>query len=194
MDKTASQIATIVLEKLAKEKHKAGDKGSGTLGGNTTQFHAFKPEKLFSLKGKDTVLILNTGVGKGSEHLKNIGIYQRGKDQKIQYDSPMGEMTLEPNFMGSPKYTEVIGMHVYPEHRKKGYARQMMDAVKQLMPTQHFVATPDPFKDRAVSRDKLRTIYKSFGFQHVPTESNDNLFVTPLTHSKYLQLTQTPHG
>ena len=42
-----------------------------------------------------------------------------------------------------------------------------MREVHNVTPTMHILAKPDPYKDRSVSKKKLKKVYRSYGFKDV---------------------------
>lgn len=60
--------------------------------------------------------------------------------------------------------SEISGLWVSPNQRGKGLSKKLVQKALSTHPEDKFVVSPDPWKDKSVSKEDLRQVYKSFGF------------------------------
>lgn len=60
------------------------------------------------------------------------------------------------------------GLYVLPEYRSKGIATYLVRLVELNHSDEDLYIKPDPFKDKAVSRESLIEFYGRLGFEQIP--------------------------
>jgi len=154
------------------ELEKLGRSGTGTEGGEATAFRKFKITQGWNVSSSPSgkkLKLLESHDSKSntmSYSLHDAERYEKegARTSRVAYmaiSSPVGKSIKDA------RVVEIKGMYVDPDHRRKNLGKTLVAATRQLRPSAHFLAKPDPFKDRSVSRDDLEKVYSSYGFRKV---------------------------
>ena len=72
---------------------------------------------------------------------------------------------------------KLSNLFVPPEHRGHDYGRQVIKQAMARFPERDVVITPNPWRDKAVPREKLAAIYASLGFKKMAGTRYENLMI-----------------
>ena len=72
---------------------------------------------------------------------------------------------------------KVSNLYVIPEHRGHDYGRTLVKSAMSQFPDRDFVITPNPWKDKAVPRERLAQLYGTLGFEKMAGERYKDLMI-----------------
>ena len=160
-------------------KKEAAIAGSGTASGNTTSHLQFSVDRGWrvTLPSGPHVLVKSVPGEESASGFTSYSLHAPAKEGgplSVRSSPSLGHIILKDVGRG---VSEISGLSVDPQHRGKGYAHALIQLARHLPGGSHtLVVKPDPFKDRAVSRDALEKMYRAHGFTEIPgAESRPHL-------------------
>ncbi len=96
--------------------------------------------------------------------IENIGYAELSECNKSAISRSAYGISEDINF-NKIKYLQEL--RVFPEHRQKGYAKKLLEMVKQYCDDNNLILCLDAMPlDKSVSSDILKTMYTNNGFNH----------------------------